>query len=760
MRTMGTSTSPAAARVTRPAPVCARCARPAFAIIALSAALGLAAFEARAEDLLDQYSATDRFRGGQPRAVELTPDGGEALFLRSGPRTRVNDLWACDTRTGRERVVLTAQQILNGAEETLTPEERARRERLRLSARGIATFQLSRDGRRLLVPLSGRLFVVERASSAVKELSPGAGPADDPRFSPDGEHVACVRGGDLCVIDLASGAERKLTRHEGNRVTWGLPEFVAQEEMDRFEGYWWSPDSRWLAVQRTDETNVERLRIADPSNPVAEPQEWAYPRPGRENAEVRLALIPASGGEPRFVDWDRARWPYLCTVRWDDGAPLTLLVMNRDQSEESVLACDAATGVLRALLDEHDDKWLNLEPSAPRWLAGGRQFLWIAERDDSGPWLELRGAAGLATRLTPRGLRVHSLLAVDDPHGVAYVSASSDAREEHVWRVWLRARRAPERLTREPGLHTATFSRDGSTWVDAVQPMYGVSRWNVMSAGRVRCSLRSLAEKPPFEPRVEWTIVGPDSMAAVIVRPHDFDARRKYPVIDWAYAGPHSLRVQHRANGYVLDQWLADQGFIVVTVDGHGTPWRGRSWERAIRGDLIGPALADHEAGIRALCAGHPEMDVRRVGVVGWSFGGYFVPLALERASELYKVGVAGAPVVDWRDYDTFYTERYLGLPQRDSAAYARSSVLTDIEKLARPLLVIHGTADDNVYFFHSLKLADALNRAGKSWDFLPLPGQTHAVFDPAIIRQIYTRTAEFFTRELGPPGDTAPQQP
>ncbi len=228
-------------------------------------------------------------------------------------------------------------------------------------------------------------------------------------------------------------------------------------------------------------------------------------------------------------------------------------------------------------------------------------------------------------------------------------------------------------------------------------------------------------------------------------------------MIDYAYGGPHYVQASAARNAWLVPQWLADQGFVVVSMDGRGTPGRGRAWERAIRGDLIGPALADHREALAALCARYPELDRDRVGVFGWSFGGYFSVMAVERAPDVYHAGVAGAPVVDWRDYDTFYTERYLGLPQRDSLAYAGSSALTDAAKLARPLLVIHGTADDNVYFFHSLKLAEAFDRAGVAFDYLPLPGMTHAVNDAAFQRQVYTRMAEFFRRTLGVPGDAAP---
>ena len=734
--------------------------------------LGFAAFAAltlagthparAAEDLLDQYSATDRFRSGTPRAFAPTPDGREVLFLRSGSRDRVNALWSLELASGRERVLLTSGQLLGGADETLTPEERARRERLRSSARGIASFELSRDGRRLLVPLSGRLFLVERAGGAVRELAPGSGPALDARFSPDGASVACVRGGDLCVVDVTSGVSRTVVAHESDRIGWGSPEFVAQEELGRFAGWWWSPDSKWLIAQRTDETNVERLRIADPFRPEAPPQEWAYPRPGRANADVQLAVLPAAGGVPRFIQWDRARWPYVCTVRWpEQGAPV-IEVMDRAQQEEAILAADPATGATRVLFTERDSLWLNLHPGVPRPLAGGG-LLWIAERDDSGPWLERRGAVADAppVRLTPQGLRVQELFAVDEAAGAAWVLASDDPRETHVWRVALAGGPRVERLGRDAGEEGAAFAREGGLHVRALRAAQGPPHWFVEDgAGRLRGEVRSVGEMPPGAPGVEYAIMGADSFRVSIVRPRAFDRGRRYPVVEWAYGGPHSVQVSRAAAGYTMPQWLADQGFIVVSVDGRGTPRRGRTWERAIRGDFIGPALADHVSALRALCAAHPEMDGERIGVTGWSFGGYFSVLAVERAPGTYRAALAGAPVVDWRDYDTAYTERYLGMPQQDSLAYVRSSALTDAAMLTRPLLVMHGSADDNVYFFHTLKLADALNRANRSWRMLPFPGQTHGFIEAAQVRQQYGRMAEFFHETLGTYGDAAPPQP
>jgi dipeptidyl-peptidase-4 len=727
---------------------------------------------AGAGDFLDRYAATRGFRSGTPASIAIPRDASEVLFLRSGPRDRVQSLWSFDVRTGAEREILTGSRLLGGSEETLSPEERARRERLRMTARGLSSFQLSRDGHRVLIPFSGRLFLMERPSGAVRELGAAAGtaagvPADDARLSPDGAQLALVRAGELRVLDVGApgapgaGAERVIAKPESAGVAYGLPEFVAQEEMDRFEGYWWSPDSKWLAVQRTDHAGVERLRIMDPSSPTRAPEENPYPRPGMKNDDVRLAVYPAAGGAPVWVQWDHEAWPYLCRVLWPDAGPLTIYVMDRRQQHASLLSVDPATGRTAPLLGEHDDAWLNLPLGAPYWLADGRSLLWISEHDNTGPELDLQYPDATSRRLTPVGLRVHELLAVDAIRATAWVLASDEPSETHLWSVDLKKPWKVKRAGSERGLESGVFSPTCALRVRSVAPEQGAASWKVESAdGKPVGELRSVAEAPGLEPVVEWTRVGPDSLRAFVVRPRDFQRGRRYPVIDWAYGGPHSLRVVRNGRRYLLEQWLADQGFIVVTVDGRGTPGRGRAFERAIRSDFIGPALADHQLALRELCGRYPEMDRARIGAFGWSFGGYFAAQAVLHAPETYRASVAGAPVVDWHDYDTFYTERYLGVPPLDSAAYDRSSVLAKAATLSRPLLVIHGTADDNVYFVHSLKLADALNRANRTWEFLPLPGQTHIVSAPEQVRQVYGRALEFFHRELGGVSDAAPPQP
>jgi len=716
---------------------------------------------------LEQFAETYRFRLGRPGQIRITPKGDAILFLRSQPRSFVNDLWTYDPATGEEKILLTAESILRGQEEELSAEELARRERMRMTSRGIATFQLSRDGERILVPLADRLFVIERSSGKALELPHEGGFPTDPRFSPSGKQVSVVRDGDLWLIDLeakqANGrraAQRRLTTRSGPHVTNGVAEFVAQEEMGRFAGYWWSPDGSLIVYQEVDTSGVETAYIADSMRPQAQPQPWPYPRPGQPNVQIRLGLIPVEGGETTWIGWDQTTYPYLATVRWQAGAPLTLLVQNRLQTEEVLLAVDPAKGETRTLLVERDPAWINLDQSMPHWLPEGRGFLWTSER--SGRWqLELRSPKGKLERvLTAPDLGYRGLLHVNREGSEAIVSASANPTETHLYRVPLQAAakdgELPEAvaLTSDPGEHAAIFAGDHSLHVHILSSLAGENRFTVRDReGAPIGQLRSVAETPPFLPNIELVeLANEHAMRAALIRPRSFDPRLRYPVIAYVYAGPKAQVVTASRERWLLQQWIADQGFVVVSIDGRGTPSRGREWERAIHRNLIDVPLEDQVAGIRALGARFPELDMDRIGVYGWSFGGYFASMAVMRRPELFKAGVAGAPVADWLDYDTHYTERYLDLPRTNPEGYEASSVLTYASELSRPLLVIHGTADDNVYFTHALKISNALFRAGKKHEFLPLAGFTHMVPDPLVTTRLYTRIASFFREELGAP--------
>jgi dipeptidyl-peptidase-4 len=702
---------------------------------------------------LRDFSETRRFMSGRPVNPSITPDEKTVLFLRGQPRAPIQTLFAFDVASGETKELLTPEAILKGSEETLSPEEKARRERMRVSARGFTSYQLSEDGERILLPLSGKLYIVERSSGKSLELKTGEG-AIDPRFSPDGKQVAYVRDNDVFRIELASNRERQVTRGGTPEKTHGLAEFVAQEEMGRFSGWWWSPDAKLIAYTESDTSGVEKLSLIDVMHPERGAENHPYPRPGKANAQVRLGITPVTGGKTVWVQWDAEKYPYLATVVWPKKGPLSILVQNRAQTEEKLLAVDTVSGKTRELLTERDEAWLNLEQAFPQWLESGNGFLWYTERN-GGPEVELRNADGsLARSLVKPDAGFRSLARYSEKDGSLYFVGGPNPTESYLWRV--KDGGAPEQVrpgTTGPALEGGNVSRSGNVLVVSHSSPTSMPRTYVARADGTRVGeLPSVAVEPSFTPRVEFLEVGPLKFHASVVRPRDAKPGQKLPTIVEVYGGPTTTVVHKAVAPHLLSQWMADQGFLIVRFDGRGTPLRDAKWERAVHLDFSGVTIEDQAAAVQALAALVPEVDPQRVGIEGWSFGGYMSALAVLKRPDVFKAAVSGAPVVDWLDYDTHYTERYLGLPQQHPEAYEKSSLLTyarDPGKPLPPLLLIHGTADDNVYFFHTLKLSNALFLAGKHHELLPLSGLTHMVPDPLVTQRQYERVMDHFKRHL-----------
>jgi dipeptidyl-peptidase 4 len=706
------------------------------------------------------YAETRGFQLGRPVRPKPTADGKFVLFLRAKPRVPKLSLYEFDTATGKTRELLTPEQLLKGAEEHLSPEEKARRERQRVSVGGFTDFQLSPDGKQILVALSGKLYLVDRIKGNTEELPTGEGVIVDPKFSPDGEGIAYVRNRDLYTMDIALTSETALTSGGTEKKTHGLAEFVAQEEMGRFTGYWWAPNGLSIAYEEADAEGVEVWQVADPIHPDQPALPFFYPRPGKANVKVRLGIVAVNhfgiwtptGTQTLWIDWEDKKYPYLADVKWDKEGPLTLTVQNRTQTELALLKVDPATGKTTTLLTEQDAAWVNLRHDGPRWLDDG-SFLWPAE-GDKGPQLEHREKDGaLREVLIPPEVGFQELVDVDPKAGQVYFRAGRNPTESTLYSIPVQGGKVT-RLDKAPGVHSAVFSKDHSLYVETFTSTNTMPKTTVHKAdGALVGQLPSVAEEPPFALNTETLKVGDDpGFYAYVIRPHDFDKSKHYPVIDHVYGGPTHLQVQDAMGGRLIDQWLADQGFVVVAVDNRGTPGRGRDWEKAVSKHFGSVPLEDQIAGLKALGQRFPEMDLNRVGVYGWSFGGYLSALAVLKAPEVFKAAVTGAPVVDWSDYDTHYTERYLGLPETEAAAYKEASLLTYAADLKRPLLLVHGTADDNVYFRHTLKLTNALFRAGKDFDLLPLAGMTHMTPDPVVMERLYERIANHLRKYLGKP--------
>ncbi|WP_432171591.1 alpha/beta fold hydrolase [Streptomyces sp. 1222.5] len=697
-----------------------------------------------------RHARTQRFTLGAPRAFTVAPDGSRVAFLRSGSGTdRANSLWVLDLPEGGERLAADPGALLAGASEELSAQERARRERSREGGAGIVGYATDATVELASFALSGRLFTAELRAGTARELRV-PGPVIDPRPAPDGRHIAYVARGALRVVGAEGEGDRALAEPESEHVTYGLAEFVAAEEMGRSRGFWWGPDGHRLLVARVDDTPVRQWWIADPANPGSEPNHVRYPAAGTPNADVRLFVLGLDG-ERTEVAWDRSRYPYLAHVHWSEaGAPL-LLVQARDQRSQLFLAADPDTGATRMVHADEDPTWLELFPGVPCWSPSG-QLVRIADEG---------GARRLAVGerpLTSGQLHIRAVLDVGAHDVLVSASAGEDAEtpetgEIHVYRV---NELGVERVSQEPGVHTAVRAGEVTVLLSANldRPGTGVQ---VLRDGKPAAAVRSYAEDPGMSPRVTLTEGGARRIPCAVLMPRDYHGDTPLPVLLDPYGGPHGQRVVAAHNAHLTSQWFADQGFAVIVADGRGTPGRSPAWEKSIRDEVAATVLQDQVDALHALADRYP-LDLDRVAVRGWSFGGYLAALAALRRPDVFHAAVVGAPVTDLRLYDTHYQERYLGHPDEQPEVYRRNSLiddagLVDPAEPHRPMMIIHGLADDNVVVAHSLRLSSALLAAGRPHEVLPLSGVTHMTPQETVAENLLLLQVDFLRRALALPG-------
>ncbi|MGW2334624.1 prolyl oligopeptidase family serine peptidase [Streptomyces sp. NPDC001685] len=694
-----------------------------------------------------RHARTQRFTLGAPRAFTVAPDGSRAVFLRSSSGTDpASSLWVLDTAEGRERVTADPRALLGGASENLPPEERARRERSREGGAGIVSYGTDAAVELAAFALSGRLFTAELRAGTAREL-PVRGPVIDPHPSPDGRHVAYVARGALRVVGAEGEDDRALAEPESDGVTYGLAEFIAAEEMGRHRGYWWSPESDRLLVARADDTPVRRWWISDPAHPDRAPRQVPYPAAGTPNAEVRLFVIGLDGTRTE-VSWDRARYPYLARVHWSAaGAPL-LLVQARDQRSQLFLAVDPATGTTRMVHADEDPQWLELFPGVPCWSPSGHL---VRIADEGGARVLTVGERPL----TGTQLHVRAVLDVSDDDVLVSASAGASATdpeigEVHVYRV---NELGVERVSQEPGVHAAVRA-GGVTVLVSHTPDRPGARVQVLRDGKAIGLVRSHAEDPGVTPRLTLTEGGARRIPCAVLMPRDYAGDTPLPVLLDPYGGPHGQRVVAAHNPHLTSQWFADQGFAVIVADGRGTPGRSPAWEKAVKDDIAAVVVQDQVDALHDLAERFP-LDLGRVAIRGWSFGGYLAGLAALRRPDVFHAAVVGAPVTDLRLYDTHYQERYVGHPDEQPEVYRRNSLiddagLVDAAEAHRPMMIVHGLVDDNVVVAHSLRLSSALLAAGRPHEVLPLSGVTHMTPQEEVAENLLLLQLDFLKRSLG----------
>jgi dipeptidyl-peptidase-4 len=706
---------------------------------------------------LQRVFADPPLAGQVPRALTIAPDGAHVAYLKPRADDQLRfDLWLRPTGEGEARMAVDSLALSSGPV-TLSEAELARRERARLAGtRGITEYRWSPDGRSLLVPLDGDVWLAP-LDATPRRLTESSDSEVDAQLSPRGTHASWVRGQNLYLYDLASGRERRLTPDGGGAITWGLPEFVAEEEMKRTTGAWWAPDDRRIAVARVDEANVAiavRAAIGSDGTRVTEQR---YPFAGTANARVSLHVFPVGGrGRPVEVDLGPKEDIYLARVAW--LSPETLIVQRqpRDQTRLDYLKVDAKTGRSRLLFSETAATWINLHDDfAP--LADGRRFLFTSEETGfRHVWLW----DGQGRRQVTRGdWPVDALLGVDEEAGTILFSAFADTPlEKGLYRAALDGSAPPVRVA-DPGFwveasadargRQAVVSRSAPgqpPQVALLDTLAGTRAW--IAENRVEETPWAAHAGAFVAPRF-GTIEAADGQAMhwTMLVPPDLPPGTRAPVFFEVYGGPGVQRVR-RAWGSPLHQHLVRAGWVVFMLDNRGTANRGRAFEAPLhRG--VGDIEVQDQMRALAFLKQQPFIDPDRVALYGWSYGGYMVLRLMTEHPQAFRAGVSGAPVTDWTLYDTHYTERYLGNPALERGPYDASDVTGRAGRLARPLLLLHGLADDNVVFDHSAKMMAALQQAGRPFETMVYPGQTHRIAGATLQTHMWAHIMSFLEREV-----------
>ncbi len=695
-----------------------------------------------------------------PTSFAFSPGGDVVSFLFSGEGGLVRQLHFLDVVTGERRVVVAPGREGGVGEDNVALEEQLRRERQRELGLGVTRYAWSRDVERVLVPLPDGVYVQEGAGGSLRKvLATAEGPVLDPSLSPDGTLVAFVRDGELHVAEAVGGRARQVTSGaRGTGRTHGLAEFVAQEEMGRSEGYWWSRHGAWLAFTEVDETHVPLYRIVHQgSDAVGEGayEEHRYPFAGGSNARVRLGVVAAAGGEQRWLDLGRDDDCYLARVTWMPDATLVAQVEDRAQTRLDLLRLDPSTGAREELLTETSDVWINLHDlfrplERTEGLDGG--FVWGSERTGF-RHLYLCDRTGAVVRaLTEGEWMVDSLEGVDEEAGLVYFCATRDGpTERHLYTVPLGGG-DPRRITVEPGTHHVVLDHGCRRFVDvhSAAQRQPTARLRSLPAGDVV----HVVHDQPDERVKRLGLVAPEAVSlpardgsplyGVLHRPPK--GKPPYPMLVSVYGGPHAQRATDSwaVTADMRAQHLRGLGYAVFALDNRGSARRGLAFESAIRHDLGNVEVQDQVDGVGWLVE-QGLGDPGRMGIYGWSYGGYLAAMCLARAPGVFRAAVAGAPVTHWDGYDTHYTERYMGTPASNPDGYERSSVMYHVASLTGELLLVHGLLDENVHFRHTARLVGALVRARKRFQLLMLPEERHLPRKEEDRVYIEERVAAFF---------------
>jgi len=743
-------------------------------LLPLSCSLILLA-NANAENLsIERIYSSPSLNGQTPKSLKISPDGSRVTYLQ-GKSDNLNqyDLWEYNLASKENKLLVDSHDLFSGTE-TLSDEEKARRERQRIYGFGIMEYKLSSDGSALLFPLNGDIYYYHLASKTAKRLTETDAFETDVKFSPKGNYISFIREQNVFVLNIKTGEEKQLTKDGGsNNIKNGMSEFVAQEEMDRMTGYWWSPNEKHIAFLRVDETPVKTVIRNEIYAEKIELIEQRYPATGTNNVIIQLAVTDIKGKKIRFVELEEAQGAlskdnrndfYLPRVKWlPDSKNLSYQWQSRDQKTLKLKSYNLKKRKQTTLLTENSNHWINLHKDLV-FLSDNKSFIWASERDGFKHLYHFTNEGKLINQLTKGEWVVDSIKHVDEDNGHIYFTGRADTPlERHLYQVPL-AGKSPEhvaRLSKRNGFHTITFSNDSNSYIDSFSNISTPKQVSLHKADGEHITWLSenkVNNEHPIAPYYDdliqpkfGTITANDGKTTLyykLYKPSNMAPGKKYPVIVNVYGGPHAQRVRNIWQGADFTQYMLQQGYVVFQLDNRGANYRGTAFEFPIYEELGKIEVEDQISGVKHLHS-LPFVDKERIGIYGHSYGGYMALMAMFKAGDYFKAGVSGAPVTDWLLYDTHYTERYLNHPEANAEGYEKSSVFPYTSGLSGPLMVYHGMADDNVLFTNTTKLIKVLQDENKQFELMTYPGSKHSMRGKKVKVHLNNTIMSFFNRHF-----------
>jgi dipeptidyl-peptidase-4 len=693
--------------------------------------------------------------GRLTRGLVWTPDGKQLGYFetKGAGKEAKTELWVMDAASGERRLLVAADKL-----ESVLPVDTSRpTQATGLGRRAPSQYQWAPDGAGILFQGPMALAWLDVKSRMGRTLVSGKGTIADPKISPDGRFVSFVRDHNVWLVNLYDGKERAITQGGTEEIRKGELDWVYPEELEIKTAYWWAPDSSAIAYLEMDEHKVTQYPLVDFSSPGGEAEMERYPVAGGANPVVRVFVVPLDGGDPRAMDTSTETDIYIPRVNWlTDSKHLAIQRLNRAQTTLDLLITDTQTGKTRTVLSETDPFWINVSDDL-HFLNDGKRFLWSSERSGY-RHLYLYDLDGKQlAQLTKGEWEVSALDAVDEVKSFVYFTATEKSPlERHLYRVALDSS-GFTRLSKNEGTHAALFAPNAAAFYDTYSNAATPPRQDLLRADGSHVAVineNKIAELADYhlslpEARSVTSLDGVQLNAAMI-KPPDFHPEKKYPVLVCTYGGPHAQVVRNAWGGanFMWHQLMAQKGYIIFLLDNRGSAGRGHAFESPLHLRLGGQELSDQRDGVKYLKS-LPYVDANRIGIWGWSYGGHMTLHALFEAGDDFKVGFAGGPVTDWRYYDSIYTERYLGLPQKNEKGYQDSSPVKYAAQLKGKLLIAHGTGDDNVHYANTLSVINDLIEAGKYVEVLAFPGRGHGVTDPPARRVLMQRVTQFFLDNL-----------